>query len=247
MTASMLFLLPALSITAAFERPPVVECVQQWPETSDHRAGAEFRATISRYVEARRRLERSQPELVIGADAERIVLTRRVTAAALQKSRRAARRGDVFTPAVSVWLRHRIELVLRRQGEIGTLVASLSDPGSSPESAAVNAVLSPDVRAVRQPAFLRDLPELPRELEYRLLGTVLVLLDVDTRVVVDILAGALPSQTFDEGGGDESEMCAPEALPLLEHSPCDAHPELEMCWSFDDRVDVKLAHSPQRS
>src|SRR5688572_15791580 len=112
MTASILFLLPALSITAAFERPPVVDCVQRRSETSDSRAAAEFQITINRYVEARRRLERSQPALTIGVDGERIVLTRWVTAAALQKARKAARRGDVFTRDISVWLRRRIGLIL---------------------------------------------------------------------------------------------------------------------------------------
>jgi hypothetical protein len=43
------------------------------------------------------------------------------------------------------------------------------------------------------PAMLRRLPELPPELEYRFVGRDLVLVDILTSVVVDVLRDAVPT------------------------------------------------------
>jgi hypothetical protein len=74
---------------------------------------------------------------------------------------------------------------------------------------------------------------LPSELEYRLVGRDLVLLDPELNLAVDILEAAFPLEWSedDDPGLDESETCAPEGPPVVVGSPCDAHSELEICWS----------------
>jgi hypothetical protein len=57
---------------------------------------------------------------------------------------------------------------------------------------AVNEFLPWQHGTPRYQPLLSVLPALPEELEYRLSGSDLVLLDVDARVVVDILRDAVP-------------------------------------------------------
>ena len=81
-------------------------------------------------------------------------------------------------------------------------------------------------------AALERLPELPIELEYRFVDRDLVILDTETLLVVDILENALPPESdADVISEGNIEMCAPEIAPVVKGSPCEAHPELEMCWS----------------
>ena len=77
-------------------------------------------------------------------------------------------------------------------------------------------------------------PELPVEMNYRFEGRDLVLLDAEADLVVDVLEDALPSSAQEESELDPLDLedtCAPEPLPLIEGSPCDAHQELYMFWS----------------
>jgi hypothetical protein len=49
----------------------------------------------------------------------------------------------------------------------------------------------PPYYSARDPAVFRDLPPLPGELEYRVVGRDLVLLDVIANLVVDVLRDAI--------------------------------------------------------
>jgi hypothetical protein len=43
------------------------------------------------------------------------------------------------------------------------------------------------------PTLLQKLPKLPKELEYRIVGHNLVLLDTEPNLVVDVLSNAIPA------------------------------------------------------
>jgi hypothetical protein len=47
-------------------------------------------------------------------------------------------------------------------------------------------------RTTMPPTLLRDLPALPMELAYRIIGRALVLLDIKTDVIVDFIPDAIP-------------------------------------------------------
>ena len=183
MTASILILLPALLQPTA---------TQLRPSDTYEPAPTTFTAAVNRYVELRRLLE---PHLrVFTADPEQIAKARLAHRDAIRGARTTARRGDVFTPAISAYFRQQI--------------------GST----------TPD-------AVLDVLPELPSELVYRVQGRDLVLLDVEADLVVDVLEAAFPPEAREEVEPEDSDFCVPEPLPPRHPSPCDAHGELEMCWS----------------
>ena len=82
-------------------------------------------------------------------------------------------------------------------------------------------------------AALLALPELPSELEYRIVGRDLVLLDPELNLTLDVLDAAFPADWVEDGdlGVEDSETCAPADTPIIEGNPCDVHSELPMCWS----------------
>jgi hypothetical protein len=58
----------------------------------------------------------------------------------------------------------------------------------------VNGRYPDEVPLATMPArILKELPKLPKALEYRFVGTTLVLLDVPAHVIVDFIPNALPS------------------------------------------------------
>lgn len=168
----------------------------------------EFTAAVNEYVELHRLLENPLADLTLGADPERTARARRAHRLLIHEMCALAYRPRIFTPRVSDYLRERIR----------PLVSDFrSDPENWPLATAIDA-----------------LPQLPVEVAYRFEGTNLVLVDVETDLVVDVLEHALPvsfQDTSEPGLIDPDEMCAPEPLPVIKGSPCDAHEELDMCWS----------------
>ena len=184
MTASLLFLLPALALTTlpahahaqalAFEEHrPVVPL-----------AVSEFATTINRYLELHRLLDDPMSSLTLCADPEQTARAREAHRRAIVEARVATPRGDIFTPRVATYI--------RRQLQMATHQARMAEA---------------DVRETA----LQRLPELPNELEYRFVGRDLVLLDMEIDLVVDVLPDALPPETAIESGPclahPELEMC----------------------------------------
>ena len=165
----------------------------------------QFRTAVNEYVELQRLLANPLANLTHGADPEQAERARHAHRSLIREARALADRPRVFTPFVSAYLQERIQWALR------TLP---SDHERWPLVYVIN-----------------KLPELPIELEYRFEGRDLVLLDVEADMVVDLVQDALPAPASEDAGPDESEVYIPESQPLIEGSPCDAHEELEMCWS----------------
>jgi hypothetical protein len=118
---------------------------------------------------------------------------------ALRAARPDAREGDVFNPIARA-VRRTLWLALWDAGvEPRRLIAEMledSEPGARPP--AVNESFSWALGNVMPPSVITALPELPPELEYRLVGPDLVLIDVDAGLVVDILRDALIDTTMTE-------------------------------------------------
>lgn len=115
---------------------------------------------------------------------------------ALIAARPAAREGDLFGSAAPS-LRREVRLALRRAGvEPADLVAEMrGDTEEGARPAVVNAPFPWAAGNLMPPCVIAALPAVPSELEYRLIGPDLVLLDVDASLVIDILRDALIAST----------------------------------------------------
>jgi len=234
MAASIPLLLSALALCATVAYAGPVDPPRRGPNTSQQRAVTDFTTAVNRYAELHRFLEIPVMASALAADPEQTARARKALRAAIREARAAARPGDLFTPDVSSYLRNRIELaMLHTEDAIPGLFGEWAETGWPGAAPAVNDVLPWGIGEPALPEVVEALPELPDELEYRFVGSDLVLLDVEAKLVVDVLKRALPLEGADDEvePADAPEMCAPEESPFVEGSPCDSHLELEGCWS----------------
>jgi hypothetical protein len=151
-----------------------------------------FELAVRDYLDLRTAAIRSL-SLVEGSDDD-IPAMIRARADAVRAARQDARAGDVFSPAVGDLFKRHILAALREYGVTEDDVLRDRDEGFEAESmplAVVNESF-PWERAGRMlSCVLLALPDLPAGLEYRFVGTSLVLVDVEASLVVDVLPDAL--------------------------------------------------------
>lgn len=118
----------------------------------------------------------------------------RALASHIRAQRREAVPGNIFTADIAREFRRLIALAF--QGPNGALIEkSLRDaPTVLPQVLLRVNGGYPDGMPQQStpPSLLQNLPLLPNDLEYRVLGRNLIIYDVDANLVVDFLAGALP-------------------------------------------------------
>lgn len=163
-------------------------------EGDDIAALRTFDRAITSYVEMHRRLEAGVP-VFIPADPEMSAMTSNRLAHAIQFERREAAAGDIFDPEVGDFFRARLAIVGRAAGLEPTFDVSPvvdEDAVACTTTPAVNSKLGWAAGVPITEPVARALPALPVELEYRVAGRTLVLVDVAANLVVDVLLDAMP-------------------------------------------------------
>jgi len=181
-TAVLLVALVGIPLTAA-DPPRIPSSI---PDSPGFR---EFSQRLEEYLN----LQKSVPRLRTTKKREEIVARRQALAQKIRETRSDAKQGDIFTPAASEEFRRIIRSVFQgprgasvrktiRQGE-PSLDRHLTVNSDYPEHLPVTTV---------PPTLLLRLPQLPPEVAYRIIGHDFVLQDLEARVVVDFIPGALP-------------------------------------------------------
>jgi hypothetical protein len=163
-------------------------------EGDDIAALSTFDRAIASYVEMHRRLDAGVPQW-IPADPEMSAVASNKLAEAIRVERHDAAAGDIFGPEVGDFFRARLAIVGRAAGLEPTLDLPLALDDETPACSAAPAVHSRIGWATGVPVtepVARALPSLPLELEYRVAGRTLVLVDVPANLVVDVLLDAMP-------------------------------------------------------
>jgi hypothetical protein len=136
------------------------------------------------YAEQRRQIAAQLPPLKAGADAAEIKAHEDALIEALRAARAAARQGDVIDAEAANELRRALREVPRRDLPDERPTASLR----------VNAVYPEGELLSTMPAsLLQRLPPLPEGLQFRIVNRSLVLLDWESRLIIDFVPDALPS------------------------------------------------------
>ena len=163
-------------------------------------AEAEFTARIEAYVKLHRQLEGTVPTLRVSRDPLEIQEAVAALGAEIRAARPEARQGDVFTPAAATFIRRSIAACLARRS-VAELLADLEaeryeeegdEPGPMPEPRVNDTYPRTVEYPIMPPPVLAALPPLPEELQYRLVGSTLILWDHHADLVVDVLPEALP-------------------------------------------------------
>lgn len=154
----------------------------------------DFEKRVADYVKLHRLAMSEIHGLKPTASPEKIEQHEHLLAGRIRELRRDAARGSVFTPEISA--------------EFGRLIAGTMQ---GPEARRIRESLSHAapvrLRALRvnesypstaplqstPPSLLLNLPRLPPEVEYRVVGNDLVLRDVEANLIVDFITNAIPS------------------------------------------------------
>ena len=166
---------------------------QMLPET---RAIVEFERAADDYAFMHRRIERRQPPVELTADVATLRQAIASMAEAMRIARPNAREGDLFAAPIRSVLRARIVKAMRLHDvTVDALEAEVTE--SVPVQLTVNGDMPWRQTGSMPPCVLEVLPPLPPELQYRFVGTDLVLVDVHASLIVDVLRdAALPMDTF---------------------------------------------------
>lgn len=152
---------------------------------------ADFQKRIEQYVELHREMAEGAAELEETEDPARIREAQQRLAARIREARRTAKPGDIFTPEVRRQFRQLMYPEVKGpQGRETRQTIEEDAPASVPLK--VNAPYPEGAPLPTVPAnVLANLPTLPKELEYRVVDSNLILRDVAANLIVDFIPNAI--------------------------------------------------------
>jgi hypothetical protein len=154
-------------------------------------AVADFQKRLQGYVDLRAELSKKLRPLSPTADSAELTARQDTLAAAIREARKGAKPGDMVPTRVAGQIRNTVASDFRRRSpETKRAVLEEVPDNTAP---AVNKTM-PDNAALATvpPLLLNNLPRLPDNLQYRFLGRHVLLIDGDTRLIIDYILNALP-------------------------------------------------------
>ena len=167
--------------------------IEQGPRVNEQaRAFADFSKRVADYVKLRKGLEGSMPGLKPTDQPEKIVEHEKELAQKIIDARKDAKRGDICDEEIAKEFRK----VIRQefQGEQGRKLRRTIRQGEPVEIHVRANEIYPEKIPLTTvpPTLLLQLPELPPEVQYGIVGRDLVLQDVKTRLILDFIHEAIP-------------------------------------------------------
>jgi hypothetical protein len=150
-----------------------------------------FRASVDSYLGVRKKISQEIPPLTVTPRAAEITAASDALARAVQRARPGARQGGFFTPDVAAAVRRHLEQALHSSDREAVLALITEEPVETKRPSVHMRYPQGDLLATTPAVLLAALPPLPRELEYRFIGTTLVLRDIDAALILDYLPDAI--------------------------------------------------------
>ena len=154
----------------------------------------DFSARVQAYLKLQKTVEAGLPALKSTDVPELITAHQQALARTIQEARPKAKAGDLFTPAVCAAFRH-ASLAALGGADSANSRAYMQPDGPNPGMRlAVNGIY-PDTEPITSfpPALLAAFPALPVEVAYRVVGRTLIVIDVKSRLIVDVAPLTLPA------------------------------------------------------
>ena len=165
-------------------------------EQAETKASDRFQIAISRYVSLHRTIERFVPPIKNVTDPLEAKRSMIAMSEAIRKARWSVTEGNIFMGQAAIGIHHTLTTASRNADP--ACQRALSDIFQSPAdtwSETVNDAFPWALSRILPPCVQDALPELPIELQYRVVGADLVLVDLHANLIVDILRGAFPQAT----------------------------------------------------
>jgi hypothetical protein len=159
------------------------------PVNSDSAIIQDFQKRVAGYLQLRKSIESKLTRLKSTASQEKISRYETELRRAVREARKKAGPGDIFTLEIAAEIRRLITIAV--QPEYGNHISQslrhaepvqlhLEINERYPESVPLQST---------PPSLLENLPPLPPEIEYRITGRDLVLLDAKANLIVDVIRG----------------------------------------------------------
>jgi len=171
----------------------VLAGMQAPPPNVDAKIQKEFQKRLDDYVKLRNTARENVHKLKPTKSAEAIEYHEAGLAHAIRELRHGVGQGQIFTPEITTEFRRLIGMTM--QGEEAVRIReslSRAEPVHL-KSLRINHRYPEGVPLQSTPpTLLLNLPKLPQALEYRVVGSALVLLDVEANLVVDFIPDVIP-------------------------------------------------------
>lgn len=169
----------------------VSACLGQPPVNPHAAILQDFDRRMAEYVKFRKTIEAKLPKLKSTPAQSKIVGHERDLGRMIRAERQSAKQGDIFTPQISAEFRRLVGLMQGKE------TARVKDSIRSAEPVRLRLGVNdayPKTAPLQStpPTLLLNLPKLPPEIEYRLVGRALVLRDVKANLVVDFVNDFMP-------------------------------------------------------
>jgi hypothetical protein len=146
----------------------------------------DFEQRVAAYLQLRKSVESNLPRLKATPSEEKISHHEIQLRRAVREARKNARAGDIFTPEISAEIRRLIAVAMHPDGP--EIRQSLRSAEPVQLHLAINEKYPEGVPLqTTPPSLLENLPALPPEIEYRITGQDLVLLDTKANLIVDVI------------------------------------------------------------
>ena len=186
--------LVALTLCVGFPRMLAGQGAAARKEQADDAAALrEFSARVQAYVKLQKTVESGLPTLKPTDLPEMIAAPQQALARKIREARPNAKPGDIFTSAVCEAFRHASRDALQGPRSANSRAYMERDAPDPAMHLAVNGIY-PDTEPITPlpPALLAVYPPLPAEIAYRIVGRTLIVIDVQSRLIVDVARRILP-------------------------------------------------------
>lgn len=166
---------------------------EQVDQAADLAGFKEFSLRVDAYVKLHKQAASSLPGLSPTDLPEMIAAHQQALARKIREARPHAQAGDVFTSAASKAFRHAIRTVL--EGPRASSSRAYMQAGApNPDMRLTVNDVYPDTEphTVVSPELLAAFPPLPAEVAYGIVGRSLILIDVQSRLIVDVARQVFP-------------------------------------------------------
>jgi len=171
---------------------PAVQLSAQQEQNPTALALAAFTKRVNAYMDLHKKAEEGAPDVSKGATPAEVMVFEKALGDRIKAARSTAQQGDVFAPDVAPLFKTIFADYYRRRS--GREIRLLFDevPNFKPQVNMTYPVNLP--KANFPPRLALAMPQLPEQLEYRLVGDSLVMRDSKANLIVDYIPGIVPAK-----------------------------------------------------
>lgn len=151
-----------------------------------------FEDRVKEYVKLRESLEEKMPKLSKEAKPEEIEAHKKSFQEIVRKARADAKPGNIFTPDITTHIRTTIKREFKGK-DLKELRGTVFEAETKGVPVRVNYPYPENKELVGMPpTLLLALPQLPKQIRYRYVGSHLLLVDRENGLIIDYMLDALP-------------------------------------------------------